>query len=108
MVSKKHHFFRATSAASPIVAGVVAVIRQANPNLGWRDVKLILAESATKNDPNHRGWQQGHHKKSGGSFHFNHRYGFGLVNAEKAIALTKSWNHLPPMKTKMFEKQTST
>ena len=40
-----------TSAATPIVSGVAALMRQANPNLTWRDLKLILAASARKNDP---------------------------------------------------------
>ena len=31
-----------------MVTGVIALVRQANPNLTWRDVKLILAESANK------------------------------------------------------------
>src|SRR5262249_25169155 len=35
-----------TSAASPEVAGVVALMLQANPLLGWRDVQEILALSA--------------------------------------------------------------
>ncbi|HVA50449.1 MAG TPA: Ig-like domain-containing protein [Pirellulales bacterium] len=40
-----------TSAATPGVSGVVALMLQANPKLSWRDVQQILAESATKNDP---------------------------------------------------------
>ncbi|MGH7135376.1 MAG: Ig-like domain-containing protein [Pirellulales bacterium] len=44
-----------TSAATPGVSGVVALMLQANPNLSWRDVQQILAESATKNDPTDTG-----------------------------------------------------
>jgi subtilisin family serine protease/subtilisin-like proprotein convertase family protein len=44
-----------TSAASPGVSGVVALMLSANPNLSWRDVQQILAESATKNDPTDTG-----------------------------------------------------
>ena len=29
---------------------------QANPNLSYRDVQMILAETATKNDPTDPGW----------------------------------------------------
>ena len=96
--------FSATSSAAPIITGVVALIRQANPNLTWRDVKLILAESATKNDASHSGWQQGYHKKSQPTeyFHFSNNYGFGLVHAEKAIELAKTWTNLSTMKTKNF------
>ena len=40
-----------TGAAAAAVAGVAALVRKANPALTWRDVKLILAASARKNDP---------------------------------------------------------
>ncbi len=93
--------FAATSSATPIVSGVIALMREANPNLTWRDVKLILAESAVQNDPSHSGWKQGLPKKSKPSenFYFNHHYGFGMVNAFNAVNLAKTWVNLPPMKT---------
>ncbi len=96
--------FGATSGAAPVVTGIVALMREANPNLTWRDVKLILAEIAIKNDPTHIGWQQGHAKKNNAAaqFEFNHNYGFGMVNAQKAIELSKKWRNLPPMKTEIF------
>ena len=39
--------FGGTSAATPTTAGVVALMLDANENLGWRDVQNILAQSAT-------------------------------------------------------------
>jgi subtilisin family serine protease len=48
--------FGGTSSATPAVAGVVALMLQANPNLGYRDVQEILMRSATTNDPNDGGW----------------------------------------------------
>ena len=95
--------FAATSSATPMVTGVVALMRQANSNLTWRDVKLILAETAKKNDATHSGWQQGYAKKrNGGNFYFNHRYGFGMVDGGEAIKLAKTWGNLPAMKLKTF------
>lgn len=41
--------FNGTSAASPFVSGVVALMLEANPNLGWRDVQEILVRSARQN-----------------------------------------------------------
>ncbi len=35
------NMFGGTSSASPLAAGCVALILQANPNLGWRDVREI-------------------------------------------------------------------
>ena len=54
--------FGGTSAASPIVAGVAALMRSANPDLTWRDLKLILAATAQKNDPESSGWEDGARK----------------------------------------------
>ena len=45
-----------TSSSVPIVSGVVALMRHANPNLTWRDVKLILANTARRNNPKDAGW----------------------------------------------------
>ncbi len=44
-----------TSSAAPIVSGVIALLLEKKPELTWRDVRYILAKSATKNDPNHAG-----------------------------------------------------
>ena len=54
--------FGGTSAATPVVSGVVALIRAANTDLSWRDVKVILANSARKNDPTNSGWLAGANK----------------------------------------------
>ncbi|WP_276530974.1 S8 family serine peptidase, partial [Enterobacter hormaechei] len=41
-----------TSASAPMVSGVAALVLEANPNLSYRDVKYILATTATRNHPN--------------------------------------------------------
>ncbi|NOY30716.1 MAG: S8 family serine peptidase [Planctomycetes bacterium] len=41
--------FGGTSAAAPLVSGVIALMLEANPNLGWRDVQEILLRSARQN-----------------------------------------------------------
>jgi len=41
--------FNGTSAAAPIVSGVIALMLEANPNLNWREVQEILVRSARQN-----------------------------------------------------------
>ena len=87
-----------TSAATPVVAGVVALIRAANTNLTARDVKLILAASAVKNHPGSSSWQQGALKYGSTTerYNYNRDYGFGLVDAGAAVTLAKAWTNLLP------------
>ena len=100
--------FGGTSSAAPQVAGVAALGRKANEDLTWRDVKLILAASARKNDPTDDGWDDnpssGWHDgalKYGSTterYSYNHNYGFGVVDAETAVDLADGWTNLPAMK----------
>jgi len=87
--------FGGTSSATPAVAGVVALMLQANPNLGYRDVQEILMRSATTNDPNDGGWVT-----NGAGFDFHHRYGAGLVNAQAATTMATTWTNLPARETR--------
>ena len=89
--------FNGTSAATPIVAGVAALVRAANPDLTWRDVKLILAGSARKNDPGNSGWIGGARQYGSDTerYHFNHEYGFGVVDAGAAVELATGWTNVP-------------
>ena len=93
--------FGGTSAAAPIVSGVAALMRSANPELTWRDLKLILAATAQKNDPASSGWLEGARKYRAASesdrYEFNHEYGFGLADAGAAVALAQEWTNLPEL-----------
>lgn len=95
--------FNGTSAATPTVAGVVALVLAANPMLGWRDVRLILAESASQNDAGNTEWQtnKGVRVKSNGmsGYLINQNYGFGVANAAAAVALAKTWTNVGPRVT---------
>ena len=92
--------FGGTSAATPMVSGVAALMRSANPTLGWRDLKLILAASARKNDPGNPGWEVGafEHGSDSDRYNFNHEYGFGVVDAKAAVDLAKGWYGLPRLR----------
>ncbi len=81
--------FGGTSSAAPLVSGVIALILEANPNLGWRDVQEILIRSARKVDSSNSEWTD-----NGAGFHFHHGYGAGMIDAEAAIDLAKTWTNL--------------
>lgn len=81
--------FGGTSSAAPLVAGVAALMLEANPNLTWRDVIGVLIESAEKNAPSDLDWTT-----NGAGFDVNHKYGFGRVDAAAAVQLAKNWTNL--------------
>lgn len=80
-----------TSAATPHVAGVVALMLQANSSLGWRDVKLLLAQTARKNHPASGDWMT-----NGAGFNIHPKYGFGVVDAEAAVTAAASYSSYLP------------
>src|SRR5262249_54287743 len=56
--NKDYTSFNGTSAAAPFVAGVVALMLEANPNLTPRDVAWILAHTGQQIDPKNTTWQK--------------------------------------------------
>lgn len=84
--------FSGTSAATPQVSGVAALMLQANPGLGWRDVKEILLRCGTRVQPADTEWIT----NSAGVAH-NPKFGGGLLNTRRAVELATNWSVLPPM-----------
>ena len=97
--------FGSTSGAAAIVSGVAALVRAANTDLTWRDVKLILAASARKNDASNTGWTTGAleytppGETTTNRYNFNHEYGFGMVDAAAAVALADGWTSPPALRS---------
>ncbi|MDE0135550.1 MAG: S8 family serine peptidase [Acidimicrobiaceae bacterium] len=91
--------FGGTSASAPIVSGVIALMRSANADLTWRDVKVILADTAQKNHASSSSWMSGAAKygSSSDSYSFSNQYGFGTVDAQAAVQAATSWTLLPEM-----------
>eukprot|EP01122_Echinamoeba_exundans_P017417 TRINITY_DN917_c0_g1_i2.p1 TRINITY_DN917_c0_g1~~TRINITY_DN917_c0_g1_i2.p1 ORF type:complete len:655 (+),score=142.60 TRINITY_DN917_c0_g1_i2:824-2788(+) len=86
--------FSGTSAATPIVAGVAALVLEANPNLTYRDLQAVLATTATNVDSTEPSWTT----NSVGVRHSS-KFGFGRVNALGAVQAARSWTNFPPLQT---------
>ncbi|ROU06096.1 S8 family serine peptidase [Lysobacter enzymogenes] len=93
-----------TSAASPTVSGVVALVLQANPKLSYREVKYILATTARRVHPEQPaattadgtvlvpGWSVNAAGRA-----FSNWYGFGLVDATAAVTRANNFKPLAPL-----------
>ena len=93
-----------TSASAPVVAGVVALMLEANPDLTWRDVRHILAKTSRKVDADrsslshpldrdlagHTYQQTWVTNQAGYSFH--NWYGFGMVDALAAVKAAQDYS----------------
>ena len=84
--------FGGTSAATPLAAGVAAMILAARPDLRHDSVRRILRETATKIDLEATGedacWRNAKNERlepgAGGAV-YSHAYGYGQVNAGSAV-----------------------
>ena len=82
--------FGGTSGATPVVAGVVARMLEAEPGLGWRDVKTILAMSASRSGSDPLNANTAQHW-NGGGLYYGYDVGFGQVDARAAVRMAETW-----------------
>ena len=105
---------RGTSLSTPIVSGVVALMLDANPNLGWRDVQNIIAASAIHTGSAIGAVSPGTNENgdwflneavtwNGGGMHFSNDYGYGLLNAYNAVRMAEAWSLFAPAQTSANE-----
>ncbi len=78
--------FSGSSAAVPMVSGVATLVLATNPQLSWRDVRLILAQTARRNDATDASWVTSRF----GPPH-NPKYGFGVADASAAVSAARGW-----------------
>lgn len=82
--------FGGTSAATPVVSGVIALMLDARPRLRSVDVRHILVRTARRvhvDDP--------HWVENSAGIWFSPWYGFGLVDAEEAVEMAREWDASP-------------
>jgi subtilisin-like proprotein convertase family protein len=93
--------FGGTSAATPVVSGVAALMLEADSELGWRDVRNILAMSAAQTGSDYgegaSGYEVGVWESNGasnwngGGMTFHGSYGYGMVDAFAAVRMAEVW-----------------
>jgi subtilisin family serine protease len=76
----RYAYLEGTSMAAPIVAGIAALVRQANPETTAADVIRVLKETAAR--PAGGGW--------------NGELGWGIVDAAAAVAAVRAIDRRPP------------
>ncbi|MEH3102611.1 MAG: S8 family serine peptidase [Sphingomonas phyllosphaerae] len=119
--------FGGTSGAAPIVAGTIALMLDANENLGWRDVRNILAASAKMPVAFETGQTAVRYEApdgsinntalnedvfhlngksagwNGGAMHYSNDYGYGAVDAYNAVRMAEVWSLFGAAKTSANE-----
>ncbi|MEC4805031.1 MAG: S8 family serine peptidase [Jaaginema sp. PMC 1079.18] len=100
--------FGGTSSACPVVAGVAALILSINPDLTALEVRQILQQSTDKiTDPNpdpQLGLQMGTYDQNNHSQWF----GYGKVNAFKAVQLAQQQRQTPQTTVEYVREQNNT
>lgn len=84
--------FYGTSAAAPVITGVVALMLSANPQLSYRDVQHILILASRHTD-----LADADIRPNGAGFKVSHNTGYGVPDAGVAVRLAQRWVSRPPL-----------
>jgi len=82
--------FSGTSASTPQISGLCALLLSINPALTWRDVQQILILSSRQLYP-----ADPDITINGGGFAVSHNDGFGVPDAGMAVQLARHWKNRP-------------
>lgn len=111
--------FGGTSAAAPMVSGVMALMLEASFNsIGWRDAQDILAYTAVHTTPAamsggvsgrmEYGWTINKaDNANGGGLHYSNDVGYGMVNGFEAVRWAEVWSKFGAAETSANEAKTS-
>ena len=97
--------FGGTSSASPLVAGIMALGKQAQPNLNTRMAKHLLVRTSNVVDPLDAsatgGWVT-----NGAGNEFNANYGFGVIDADEFTSQAVQFAGVTPLVTESLATRT--
>ncbi|KAL5252788.1 hypothetical protein ACHWQZ_G015527 [Mnemiopsis leidyi] len=76
-----------SSAASPLAAGIFALVLQANPGLTWRDMQhLIVRTARSAAEDRDSQWET-----NGAGHEFHPKLGFGVLDATAMVNVAQNW-----------------
>lgn len=79
--------FGGTSSATPLAAGVAALVLSVNPELTWVQVRQILRDTAVHIDAGNAQWVD---LDADGVVDFNPLYGYGRIDAQAAVQMAEA------------------
>ncbi|KAF9991060.1 pheromone processing endoprotease [Mortierella antarctica] len=86
--------FGGTSAAAPLASGIYALALGIRPDLSWRDIQHLTVQTAIPVDEGDPDW-----KKTAIGKLFNHKYGYGKLDAYRFVEAAKTWVSVGPQAT---------
>ncbi|XP_065070414.1 proprotein convertase subtilisin/kexin type 6-like isoform X2 [Rhopilema esculentum] len=78
----------ASSGANAVAAGILALVLQANSNLGWRDVQHLVARSSCSK------FSSVEWKINKAGLRYSDFFGFGLLDADALTTNAKNWTNV--------------
>lgn len=79
-----------TSAATPLAAGMIALMLEVRPCLTWRDIQHIITLTAVPVGHGHAAWSTNNAGLKHSSIH-----GFGILDAWRLVNAAKVWKTIP-------------